>query len=91
MVSRKRRPRNRCFSELTGVLSRNMSKRKIKEHSPKHPLFWMKSKEEKMRGKERKEEAAKRKKKPKKGYAGKESEWGQGRERGWRTEIKGLQ
>ena len=43
-----------------------------------------------MRGKERKEKTAKRKKKPKKGYAGKESEWGQGRERGWRTEIKGL-
>jgi len=33
-------------TELTGVLSRNMSKRKIKVHSPKHPLFWMKSKEE---------------------------------------------
>ena len=34
-----------------------------------------------MRGKERKEKAAERKKKPEKGYAGKEFEWGQGRER----------
>jgi len=37
-------------TELTGVLSRNMSKRKIKVHSPKHPLFWMKSKEENWEG-----------------------------------------
>ena len=50
MVSGKRRPRNRRFSELTGVLSRNMSKRKIKVHSPKHPLFWIKSKEENWEG-----------------------------------------
>lgn len=50
MVSRKRRPRNRRFSELAGMLISNMRKRKTEVWYPKRPSLWMKSKGETREG-----------------------------------------